>query len=82
MPAVKWNPELASFAELNVKSCTMYHDDCHNTLSFQYAGQNVAKMMGSSFSGDVTPLIGRMVDNWWSEIQYATSTGLSNIQSG
>lgn len=31
MATIQWDPELAQFAELNVRSCLYGHDNCMNT---------------------------------------------------
>jgi hypothetical protein len=42
MGVVGWDDELAYLAELNAKSCKIEHDRCRNTVTFPYAGQNLA----------------------------------------
>ncbi|XP_064537065.1 antigen 5 like allergen Cul n 1-like [Drosophila montana] len=42
MATMQWSDELAYLASLNVKSCQMSHDGCHNTDDFKWSGQNLA----------------------------------------
>ncbi|EDV34125.1 uncharacterized protein Dana_GF21134 [Drosophila ananassae] len=51
MASMEWDEELAGLAELNVKSCQMKHDSCHNTEEFVQSGQNLF-MVGYFGSGD------------------------------
>lgn len=43
MATVQWDPELASFAELNVKRCALVNDHCRNSEQFRNVAQVVAE---------------------------------------
>lgn len=43
MATVQWDPELASFAELNVKRCGLVNDHCRNSEQFRNVAQVVAE---------------------------------------
>ncbi|XP_016995339.1 antigen 5 like allergen Cul n 1 [Drosophila takahashii] len=69
MATIKWNDELAYLASLNVKSCAMRHDGCHNTDAFDWSGQNLAWM--SYYDPlNVTHYVQWGVDMWYGEAVY------------
>ncbi|XP_037724643.1 antigen 5 like allergen Cul n 1 [Drosophila subpulchrella] len=69
MATIKWNDELAYLASLNVKSCAMRHDACHNTDAFDWSGQNLAWM--SYYDPlNVTHYVQWGVDMWYGEAVY------------
>ncbi|KAL7729036.1 hypothetical protein ACLKA6_019869 [Drosophila palustris] len=73
MATVRWNPELASLAQLNVKRCVQQRDACHNTNTFSNSGQNVALI---TYSGDWTTkpnqeLVTQAIHSWWLEYENA-----------
>lgn len=43
MATLQWDPELASFAELNVKRCALVNDHCRNSDQFRNVAQVVAE---------------------------------------
>ncbi|KAH8253400.1 hypothetical protein KR032_005322 [Drosophila birchii] len=43
MATLQWDPELASFAELNVKRCALANDHCRNSEQFRIVAQVVAE---------------------------------------
>ncbi|EDW51037.1 antigen 5 like allergen Cul n 1 [Drosophila sechellia] len=69
MATIKWNDELAYLASLNVKSCQMKHDGCHNTDAFDWSGQNLA-WMGYYNPLNVTHYLEWGVDMWYDEAVY------------
>ncbi|XP_043659506.1 antigen 5 like allergen Cul n 1 [Drosophila teissieri] len=69
MATLKWNDELAYLASLNVRSCKMEHDGCHNTDAFDWSGQNLA-WMGYYDPLNVTHYLEWGVDMWFSEVKY------------
>ncbi|EDV33591.2 LOW QUALITY PROTEIN: uncharacterized protein Dana_GF19647 [Drosophila ananassae] len=69
MATIKWNDELAYLASLNVKSCAMRHDGCHNTDAFDWSGQNLA-WMGWYSPLNVTHYVQWGVDMWYGEAVY------------
>ncbi|KAH8418943.1 hypothetical protein KR222_007740 [Zaprionus bogoriensis] len=83
MATMRWSPQLASLAELNVLQCTMKHDACHNTLKFKQSGQNLALI---SYTGDNDrytnlELIVDAISGWWSEKQYANMAVINSYPS-
>lgn len=56
MATLQWDPELASFAELNVKRCALVNDHCRNSEQFRNVAQVVAEggWQGSAGAQDQT----------------------------
>lgn len=71
MATIKWNDELAYLASLNVKSCQMKHDACHNTDAFDWSGQNLA-WIGFFNPLNQTANSIRSVDMWYNEVKDTT----------
>ncbi|XP_064544954.1 antigen 5 like allergen Cul n 1-like [Drosophila montana] len=69
MALMRWNDELASLAELNVKQCVRQRDACHNTDRFRNSGQNIALFgyEGEASSRTDQYLLTQAVTNWWQE---------------
>ncbi|EDW07433.1 antigen 5 like allergen Cul n 1 [Drosophila mojavensis] len=69
MATMQWDDELAYLASLNVKTCTMTHDNCHNTPAFQYSGQNLAWV---SYNGvlNVTDKASVCFKMWYNELPH------------
>ncbi|KAL7742921.1 hypothetical protein ACLKA6_002069 [Drosophila palustris] len=43
MATVRWDDELAKLAAFNVIQCEMKHDQCRNTWTYKYSGQNLGR---------------------------------------
>lgn len=71
MATMKWNDELAYLASLNVKSCQIRHDACHNTDAFSWSGQNLA-FIGIFKNLNQTSNAMRSVDLWYGEVKDTT----------
>jgi len=71
MAHMKWGPELAFLAEMNVKTCRNQYDKCRSTHEYPYAGQAIAKYSYSgpenSFSDD--EIIKEKIEEWLDENQ-------------
>ncbi|KAH8237669.1 hypothetical protein KR038_005217 [Drosophila bunnanda] len=81
MATTKWNDELAYLASLNVRSCQMRHDGCHNTDAFDWSGQNLA-WMGWYSPLNVTHYVEWGVDMWYSEHVYTKQAYIDAYPSG
>ncbi|KAH8307623.1 hypothetical protein KR044_005700 [Drosophila immigrans] len=73
MATVRWVPELARLAALNVRQCVEQRDNCHNTNTFSNSGQNLALI---TYSGDWTTkpnqeLLTQAIHGWWLEYENA-----------
>ncbi|XP_062542523.1 uncharacterized protein LOC134210495 [Armigeres subalbatus] len=71
MATLAWDNELAHIAATNARRCVFGHDQCRNTATMRYVGQNIAIKMfyGMSITDEV--LIKGFIDSWFSE--YANS---------
>ena len=67
MATVKWDYELASLAELNVKQCEMKHDACRNTDKFQFAGQNLDYRSKTGTYENVQSFLENSIKDWYDE---------------
>lgn len=73
MAFVRWNADLASRAELNVKQCIRKRDTCHGTARFPNSGQNIAYFAYDPALTDRTDqyLLRQAITNWWLEYKNA-----------
>ncbi|TDG40356.1 hypothetical protein AWZ03_013221 [Drosophila navojoa] len=67
MATMKWDDELAYLASLNVRSCKMAHDKCHNTPAFQHSGQNLAWVSYNRVL-NVTDRVSACLKMWYKEL--------------
>ncbi|XP_030386692.1 venom allergen 3-like [Scaptodrosophila lebanonensis] len=74
MATMLWDEELARLADLNVRQCTMEHDDCHNTPRFRASGQNLAYIAypGRRRARSDAQLSAQCIAMWWNEHRGAT----------
>lgn len=74
MAFMRWDADLASRAELNVKQCQRLRDNCHNTARFRNSGQNIAYFAYNEAQTGVRTdqyLLRQAVSNWWIEYENA-----------
>ncbi|KAM7348616.1 venom allergen-1-like [Cochliomyia hominivorax] len=67
MATMRWSPELAQLAELNVKQCRLKHDQCRNTNEFKFAGQNLAASSWRGMKRAITNVIESQIQMWFNE---------------
>jgi len=67
MATVRWNPELASLALLNVKQCQMEHDTCRNTVQFKSSGQNLFYISSTPNAPAIATSLNQMGNSWYNE---------------
>jgi hypothetical protein len=84
MPTLQWDEELASFARANAKRCTYGHDECRNSQTFKWAGQNIAYT--TNYASDLDHITNRL-NAWWDEykecdVKYVTKFGNSGKMIG
>lgn len=72
-----WNKELESLAELNTKKCSNAHD-CHNTVEFQFSGQNLG-MMSTTANYTIEHVIKERINAWYDESSYATTSDIETF---
>ncbi|XP_053948655.1 antigen 5 like allergen Cul n 1-like [Anastrepha ludens] len=76
MATMQWDDELAALAELNVKQCQLQIDDCHNTDTFLFSGQNLA-LLFPPVSATIEQIIQSFVDLWYAEIKDTTMADIN-----
>jgi len=67
LATVKYNPELASLALLNVKQCAMKHDACRNTPQFKSSGQNLFYLSTKPRAAAIATALNQMGNSWYNE---------------
>ncbi|KAH8290944.1 hypothetical protein KR054_007333 [Drosophila jambulina] len=73
MASVRWDPELATLAELSVKRCSLSTDSCRNTRRFKHVGQLTDHVIFSALRHSTHQLLGHMIDNWFREYKRSNS---------
>lgn len=81
MPALRWNDDLAYVAGIHARSCTAENDDCRNTQLFKNVGQNIAYDIDSDPEHNVTTVIKRVIDSWYSENQNGNHESIEEFTS-
>lgn len=81
MATIRWSPELAKLAELNVKQCIMKHDQCRNTNQFKYAGQNLAVSSWKGMQRTVANVIDSHIQMWFDEYKDCSMTYINKYSS-
>ncbi len=66
-----WNNELAYLCTINVRQCKMNHDECRNTLQFDFAGQNLALRSRTGRYEPVDSFLKNAILQWYGEIKDA-----------
>lgn len=81
MPEMTWDAELASIAVKNAMQCVFAHDQCRNTKSYLYAGQNIGSAYGGKYR-DSKACAKKIIDKWFSEYENPalTQSFLDNYQ--
>ncbi|KAL7023012.1 hypothetical protein ACKWTF_012469 [Chironomus riparius] len=82
MMILKWDSELASLAELNVKQCEMKHDGCRATEKFPRAGQNLFWTATTGSYKDVNSALTSAVQSWFDEYKLASQSDIDNCCGG
>ena len=78
----QWDSELAALAANNARRCVYGHDKCRNTISFPYAGQNIAMNSYSGQTFTVNELITGFVNDWFSEFKDANPSYVASYPKG
>ncbi|XP_037033568.1 antigen 5 like allergen Cul n 1-like [Bradysia coprophila] len=82
MIEMSWDDELASFAEMNVKTCKMEHDKCMNTAVFKYAGQNLGlRYWTDPTSQNITTDVSVIFSLWFNEYVNCNMTQIAKLSS-
>lgn len=67
MPEVRWCPELAYLASLNMKTCEFKHDTCRNTHTYRKSGQNIGYVYSTVKFHSADYAIDEIVSGWINE---------------
>ncbi|XP_044019292.1 venom allergen 5-like [Aphidius gifuensis] len=74
---LKWDKELANIAQRWANQCVDGHDECRNTKTFGYVGQNWA-LMGDS-RGWTATMTG-LIKGWYEEVQYYNKNNVEKFR--
>lgn len=77
MAKTVWNDQLESLAELNTKKCSNSHD-CHNTLEFEFSGQNLG-IMSTTANYTIEQVIKERINAWYNENTYAAESDIEKF---
>ncbi|XP_030386693.1 scoloptoxin SSD976 [Scaptodrosophila lebanonensis] len=78
MASMSWDSTLATLAAYNTLRCRMEHDQCRNTNTYRFAGQNLSVLFTRNI--DVEPFLRQRIEAWFDEHRYATSADIENYQ--
>ncbi|KAG4071195.1 hypothetical protein HA402_001185 [Bradysia odoriphaga] len=86
MSELTWDSELAYLAEINAKSCTYGHDDCRNTASYRFVGQNIALNWYSvgyprQYMLSAESFASYYIDQWFNEYRDASMNDIYRFRS-
>lgn len=70
MAPIRWDDELATNSEYNVKKCRMKHDKCATTKAFPFVGQNLALMSFSEIY-KMADILQKSMDGWFDQYKNA-----------
>ncbi|XP_002011748.4 antigen 5 like allergen Cul n 1 [Drosophila mojavensis] len=71
MATMSWDSTLAQVAAYNTLQCRMAHDECRNTNTYRYSGQNLSILY--TLNIDTATFLRDRIAAWFDEYQYATS---------
>jgi len=81
MATMVWDDELQYLANLNLRTCILDHDDCHNTFRFANSGQNLcAVYRDRSPNVNVTSIIDQVLSLWFDEYPLIDSTYMTKFR--
>ncbi|XP_039446064.1 antigen 5 like allergen Cul n 1-like [Culex pipiens pallens] len=81
MATLQWDAELACIAAANARRCVFGHDKCRNTVSFPYAGQNIAQRSYQGVAITDEALIEQFINDWFSEADVASPSLIARYPS-
>ncbi|XP_070492878.1 antigen 5 like allergen Cul n 1-like [Chironomus tepperi] len=77
MLTMKWNDELAFLANLNALNCDFEHDQCRNTETFKYVGQNLAISASTADYPETEKAIRESINDWYQEYENSTQSDIN-----
>lgn len=81
MATIQWDKELAELAGLNIKTCNYGHDQCRNTKTLRFSGQNLAKNWWYGKNETDKDLILGQIDSWFNEHKDSDMTKINSVGS-
>jgi len=82
MIEVTWDDELAKLAEYNAKTCTYRHDQCRNTETYKYAGQNIAIALSTpNYFKNINAVVDYLFDMWFDEYKDCDMTYINKCRN-
>lgn len=76
-----WDDELQYLSSLNVRTCILDHDDCHNTYNFANSGQNLCAIWRDrNPHTNVTSLIEESMGLWFNEFDLIDSSYIDSFK--
>jgi len=81
MATMVWDEELEYLATLNLKTCYLEHDDCHNSYRFRNLGQNLCGVdRRRNWPLNVTNLVEQSMGLWFGEHKLIDSSYISDFK--
>lgn len=71
MATMSWDSTLAQVAAYNTLQCRMAHDECRNTNTYRYSGQNLSILY--TLNIDTATFLRERIAAWFEEYLDATS---------
>lgn len=78
MGTMGWDQTLAELAAYNALQCRMAHDECRNTNTYRFSGQNLSILFTRNI--DIATFLQQRISAWFEENRYATSADMENYQ--
>lgn len=78
MATMEWDDELAEMAALNAVTCVYEHDQCRNTNTYIYSGQNIGQPSWIGPQPTIRTLVSEQINAWFDEY---TETSMANINA-
>nr|CAR93762.1 CG9822-PA [Drosophila melanogaster]CAR93765.1 CG9822-PA [Drosophila melanogaster]CAR93767.1 CG9822-PA [Drosophila melanogaster] len=81
MATMVWDEELEYLATLNLKTCYLEHDDCHNSYRFRNLGQNLCGVdRRRNWDLNVTNLVEQSMGLWFGEHKLIDSSYITDFK--
>ncbi|KAH8409154.1 hypothetical protein KR009_009333 [Drosophila setifemur] len=78
MATMGWDATLAQLAAYNALQCRMAHDECRNTNTYRFSGQNLSILFTRNV--DIADFLRQRIAAWFDENRDASSADMENYQ--
>ncbi|XP_017089191.1 venom allergen-1 isoform X1 [Drosophila bipectinata] len=78
MGTMSWDQTLSELAAYNALQCRMAHDECRNTNTYKFSGQNLSILF--TRNTEIPNFLRQRISSWFEESRYATSADMENYQ--